>query len=200
MTTSLSEFDAPPADPIPLARAWFEAAVEQSVREPGVLALATVDAGGRCSNRIVQTIRLTDRGLVFTSHATSPKGRDLAATGWASGVLYWRETAQQVILTGPVERLSDTECDDLWYARPPSTHPMSVAAAQSELLHDEEALRAYAARLGERGEPLPRPAAWTGYQLIPSTVEFWLGSRDRLHRRLRYRLDGDAWTWVRLQP
>lgn len=200
MTTPLSEFDTPPTDPIPLAQAWFKAAVEQSVREPGVLALATVDVEGRCSNRIVQTIRLTDRGLVFTSHATSPKGRDLAATGWASGVLYWRETAQQVILTGPVERLSDAECDDLWYARPPSTHPMSVAAVQSELLADEEALRAHAARLGESGEPLPRPTAWVGYQLVPSTVEFWHGSQDRLHRRLRYRHDGAAWTSVRLQP
>lgn len=200
MTTALPEFDTPPADPIPLVQAWFKAATEQGVREPGVLALATANAGGQSSNRIVQTIRLTGRGLIFTSHATSPKGRDLAETGWASGMLYWRETAQQIILTGPVERLADAECDDLWHARAPGTHPMSVAAVQSEPLADEEALRAQAQRLADSGEPLPRPDAWVGYELVPSTVEFWHGNPDRLHRRLRYRRDGAAWTSVRLQP
>lgn len=190
----------PPADPITLARNWFKAAVERGVREPGVLALATVNASGRPSNRVVQTIRITDRGLVFASYTTSPKGRDLAETGWASGVLYWRETRQQLILTGQVEQLSRAESDDLWYARPPSAHPMSVASAQSEPLEDEEALRALVKRLGAAGEPLPRPVAWVGYQLVPSTMEFWQDDPDRLYWRVRYEYDGEAWTHVRLQP
>ncbi|HEY0638543.1 MAG TPA: phenazine biosynthesis FMN-dependent oxidase PhzG [Pseudonocardiaceae bacterium] len=196
----LPEFDEPPPEPMPLVRRWFEAAVARGVREPGVLSLATADAAGRTSNRIVQTIRLTGDGLVFTTHATSPKGRDLAATGWASGVLYWRETQQQVTLTGPVRRLPDAESDALWHARPPATHPMSVAAAQSEPLADEEALRAEAARLGAAGTPLARPPAWAGYRLEPTAVEFWHGSPDRLHRRLRYDHDEAGWTTARLQP
>jgi len=196
----LPEFDDPPADPIALVRAWFAAAVERGVREPGVLALATADADGRTSNRIVQTIAVTDAGLVFTSHASSQKGRDLAATGWASGVLYWRETQQQVVLTGPAERLTDAECDELWFARPPATHPMSVASRQSEPLDDEEALRTRARHLAASGTALPRPPAWVGYRLAPSTVEFWHGSPDRLHRRLRYDRAGEAWTTLRLQP
>lgn len=196
----LSEFDEPPADPVALFRDWFAAAVQGGVREPGVVALATADAAGRTSNRAVQTIRITERGLVFTSHASSQKGRDLAATGWASGALYWRETQRQVVLTGPVERLSDAESDALWLARPPATHPMSVASRQSEPLADEEELRSQAGALAAAGGELPRPAAWVGYHLVPSTVEFWHGSPDRLHRRLRYDRAATGWTTLRLQP
>lgn len=196
----LPEFDAPPAEPVGLLREWFATATRLGVREPGVVALATVDSHGRASTRMVQTSKLTDAGLVFTSHATSPKGRDIAATGWASGVLYWRETRQQVVLTGPVEQLSVAASDELWYTRPPGTHPMSVASHQSDPLDDEEALRAYARQLAEAGEPLPRPLAWVGYQLAPTTVEFWHGSLDRLHRRLRYDRTEEGWGSIRLQP
>ena len=187
-------------EPIALARQWFSIAVEDGVSEPGVLALATVDAAGRPSTRIVQTIRFTERGLVFASYTTSPKGRDIAATGWASGVLYWRESRRQVILTGQVEQLPDAGSDELWYARAPVLHAMSVATAQSEPLTDEAALLARARELGAAGEPLPRPAAWVGYQLVPSTVEFWEDRPERLYWRMRYDRDGQAWTHTRLQP
>jgi pyridoxamine 5'-phosphate oxidase len=190
----------PPPDPIALVRDWFKAALEVGVREPGVLALATVSAAGRPSNRMVQTIRLADRGLVFAGYTTSPKGRDLAATGLASGVLYWREVRRQVIFTGTVERLSDGESDELWYARPPSTHPMSVATNQSAPLDDEAALLAEVRRLGAPGKPLPRPAAWVGFQLVPSTVEFWEERPERLYWRVRYDRDGVEWRHTRLQP
>jgi dihydrophenazinedicarboxylate synthase len=196
----LPEFDQPPADPIGLFRDWFASAAEHGVSEPGAVALATADAGGLTSNRMVQTIKITDEGLVFTSHTGSQKGRDIAATGWASGVLYWRETKQQIILTGPVEQLSDAESDELWTARPPSTHPMSVASRQSELLADEEELRAQAQLLAENGQALPRPDCWAGYRLSPSTMEFWHASPDRLHRRLRYNREDAGWTPSRLQP
>ncbi|WP_049572067.1 phenazine biosynthesis FMN-dependent oxidase PhzG [Streptomyces sp. SBT349] len=197
---TLPEFDNPPAEPIGLLRAWFDTAVKHGVREPGVVSLATADATGRTSNRIIQTIRITGRGLVFSSHTGSRKGRDIAATGWGSGVLYWRETAQQIVLSGPVAPLPEEESGALWAARPPSTHAMSVASRQSEPLEDEEALRAEAVRLAGSGEALPRPAAWVGYELVPETVEFWHASPDRLHRRLVYGAAGGGWTCRRLQP
>lgn len=190
----------PPADPIELVRHWFKTAVEDGVSEPGVLSLATVNRAGRPSNRVVQTIRITDRGLVFASYSTSPKGRDIAETGWASGVLYWREARRQVILTGQAEQLSAAESDDLWWARSPQVHPMSVATAQSEPLEDEEALRATVRRLAASGEPLPRPSTWVGYELVPSTVEFWEDGPERLYWRVRYQRDGAGWTHTRLQP
>lgn len=197
---TLPEFDAPPSDPVALFRDWFAGAADQGVQEPGALALATADERGRTSNRIVQVIEVRPEGPVFTSHTGSQKGRDLAATGWASGVLYWRETKQQLILTGPVDRLPDEEADALWAARSKDTHPMSVASTQSELLEDEEELRARARQLAETGEPLARPVNWAGYVLRPTAVEFWHGRADRLHRRLRYDRTDGGWTSRRLQP
>lgn len=194
------EFDLPPADPLALLRQWWAGAVEAGVREPGAVALATVGADGRPSSRIIQTLRITDEGLIFTSHAGSQKGREIAANGFASGVFYWRETAQQIVLAGTAGCLPEADSDALWAARPPATHPMSVAARQSEPLADEEELRQRARALAESGEPLARPASWVGYLLAPSMLEFWQGSPDRLHRRLRYDRDGDSWKSVRLQP
>src|SRR5437016_185157 len=86
------EYDGPPEEPFTLLQRWMAAAEARGVREPRALALATSGLRGRASNRIVAVTALDYRGLVFTTHSTSRKGRELAATGWASGVLYWRET------------------------------------------------------------------------------------------------------------
>jgi dihydrophenazinedicarboxylate synthase len=196
----LPEFDSPPIDPIELFRKWFEKAKAQGVREPDALALATADRTGRASVRFVQMVSITGAGLVFITNDGSQKGRDMATMKWASGVLYWRETKQQIILAGPVERLSPNESDVLWDTRPADTQFMSVASQQSSPLENEQALRAEVQRLVEVGEPLLRPADWSGYHLIADMVEFWQESPDRLHRRLRYDRAGGGWTIRRLQP
>ncbi|MEU0626297.1 phenazine biosynthesis FMN-dependent oxidase PhzG [Streptomyces sp. NPDC005989] len=195
------EFTVPPADPMELLRAWFDGAVADAVREPGALALATVDARGHASNRIVQVLDVRTTGLVFASHSDSRKGRDLAGTAWASGVFYWREAGRQVSVSGPARPLPDEESESLWAARPVGTHPMSVAAHQSAPLLDEEALRKQARELGRGGSALPRPDRWLGYLLEPASVEFWQADpEDRLHRRLRYEREGSSWRTGRLQP
>ncbi|MFJ5732625.1 phenazine biosynthesis FMN-dependent oxidase PhzG [Streptomyces paradoxus] len=196
-----AEFIAPPAEPMELLQTWFDSAVADAVREPGALALATVDAHGLVSNRIVQVLEIRATGLVFASHSDSRKGRDLAETGWASGVFYWREAARQVSVSGPARPLPDAESEALWAARPVATHPMSVAAHQSAPLLDEDALRRHARELGRDGSALPRPDRWLGYRLEPASVEFWQADpEDRLHRRLRYERDGSGWRTSRLQP
>lgn len=183
-----------------LVRVWYEQAVDQMVSEPGAMALGTADAGGHASNRIVQVLAVRQTGLVFATHADSRKGRDLAEKGWASGVLYWREAARQVIVTGPTKPLPANESAALWAARPISTHPMSVLSRQSAPLLDEDNLRARALELGRAESALPRPAAWLGYLLAPASVEFWQSDPDRLHQRLRYERDGPGWRTDRLQP
>jgi len=192
--------DEPLDEPLDVLRAWLAAATAAGVREPGVLALATAGRDGRSESRMVQTLGVDAAGLIFCTHAGSVKGRHIAETGWASGVLYWRETGRQVCLAGPVTRLPDAVSDALWVARPAGSHPMTVASWQSEPLVDEEALRAAARRLGEAGAPLPRPGRFCGYRLEPSTVEFWEAAPDRLHRRLRYDRSGATWASGRLQP
>lgn len=200
LEASASIFDLPPEDPIPILRALFSLAIKNQVKEPGALALATRSVEGHVSSRMVQLLDVREAGLIFTSHAQSQKGRDIAATGWASGVLYWRETQQQIIVCGPVAPLSSQESDALWAQRPVQTHAMSVASHQSEILQDEEELRSRAQCLARSGDPLARPEGWGGYALRPSIAEFWQAAVDRLHRRLRYEATPAGWTHCRLQP
>ncbi|MGX1776776.1 phenazine biosynthesis FMN-dependent oxidase PhzG [Nocardia brasiliensis] len=194
------EYDRPPAQPMGLASSWLAAAVDRGVREPRALALATADARGLASNRIVVIISITARGLVFASHSGSQKGHEMAATGWASGLLYWRETGQQLILSGPVAPLPEYESEALWSARPIPLHAMSSVSRQSAALTDVAALRAEAAELEQLNHALPRPISYVGYCLRPAVVEFWCAASDRLHRRLRYDLGPDGWRTSRLQP
>ncbi|MDA0181698.1 phenazine biosynthesis FMN-dependent oxidase PhzG [Solirubrobacter phytolaccae] len=194
------EYETPPAEPLGLVRAWVARACELGVREPKALALATADAFGRPSSRIVTIIAITDAGLLFASHACSQKGRELSVNPWASGLLYWRETGQQLIVSGPVVPLSGGESDDLWFARPVALHPATTVSRQSEPLHDVAAMRAEITSLEPCAAPLPRPERFTGYRLEPATVEFWCASGDRLHRRLQYTRVRGGWETTRLQP
>ncbi|GGO08002.1 pyridoxamine 5'-phosphate oxidase [Microbispora rosea subsp. aerata] len=194
------EYDMPPVEPMDLARRWIASAIEEKVREPLALALATADRHGRASSRMVAVIDVSDRGLVFTSHTTSRKGREIAETGWGSGLLYWRETARQLIFSGPVVMLPEPESERLWQARPVPLHAMTSVSRQSEPLEDVDRLRAEAERLASYGTPLPRPEWFAGYRLEPAAVEFWSASPDRLHRRLRYDRTPSGWHISRLQP
>lgn len=194
------EYTDPPPEPMGLVTAWLAAATDSGVREPRSLALATVDRRGRASNRIVTVLEVSAGGLLFTSHSTSRKGRELAETGWAAGLLYWRETGQQIAVSGPVELVDGERADALWHARATPLHAMTTASRQSEPLHDVARLRTDADRLAAKGVPLPRPDRFVGYLLTPAAVEFWSAGEDRLHRRLRYERGGDAWRATRLQP
>jgi pyridoxine/pyridoxamine 5'-phosphate oxidase len=195
------EFSTPPTEPLGLLRDWLDRARADGVRDPHHMALATADTRGRASNRTMAVIAVRDTGLVFASHADSPKGRDLAQTGWASGVLYWREVLRQVIVSGPVTPLPDDQSEALWAQRPIALHPMSVLSKQSAPLHDETALRAQAQQLGRAGQALARPTTWIGYLLEPASVEFWQsGDPDRLYQRLLFERDGSGWRSGRLQP
>lgn len=194
------EFSAPPAEPMGLVRAWFDNAVANAAQRPGAMALATADTRAHVSNRMVAMLEVRDTGLVFATHAGSRKGRDLAETGWASGVLYWREVGRQVIVTGPTHPLPDAESDAIWAARPVSALPMSVATRQSAPLLAEDALRARALELSRAGSALPRPATWLGYVIEPASVEFWQTAPDHLYPRLRYERAEPSWRVDRLQP
>ncbi|MHC0433534.1 phenazine biosynthesis FMN-dependent oxidase PhzG [Streptomyces sp. O3] len=194
------EYEAPPEEPLGLLRRWLDEAQRLGVREPRALALATADTYGRTSIRTIVLNRITDRGLLFTSHEGSRKGRDLWENPWASALLYWRETSQQISVNGPVHRVPDTTSDALWAARPVFTHAMTVSSRQSEPLADPEELRDRAGAVAAAG-PQPRPPAYIGLELTAHTVEFWSNGTDRLHERLHYeRTENGTWTPTRLQP
>jgi dihydrophenazinedicarboxylate synthase len=198
-TLVLPEFEAPPEDPLPLLQRWLEIADERGVREPRALALATADAEGRPSNRILLLKQVTP-ALVFAGSHESRKGRDLAVNPRAAGTLYWRETLQQIVVEGPVRKLSEAESDAIFAERPQAGQATTVASSQGESLSDPAELREVANSLAHREEPLRRPARWGGYRLDPDLIEFWHGSPDRLHRRLLYTKSEGRWTHQRLQP
>jgi pyridoxamine-phosphate oxidase len=198
-TLELAEFEAPPADPLPLLERWLQGAHERGVREPRALALATADREGRPSSRIVLLKQIAP-ALVFAGSYESRKGRELAENPRAAGTLYWRETLQQITVEGPVRKLSESESDALFAERPPKGQATTIASSQGQPLEDPAALRQTADRLGEGEEPLRRPQHWGGFRLDPDLVEFWHGSPDRLHRRLLYVKRDGNWDHQRLQP
>jgi dihydrophenazinedicarboxylate synthase len=198
-TLVLPEFEAPPEDPLPLLERWLRMADERGVREPRALALATADAEGRPSNRIL-LLKQVVPALVFAGSYESRKGRDLAVNPRAAGTLYWRETLQQIVVEGPVRKLGEAESDALFTERPPAGQATTVASHQGESLSDPAELREAASSLAHRAEPLHRPGRWGGYRLDPDLIEFWHGSPDRLHRRLLYTKTEERWTHRRLQP
>jgi pyridoxamine 5'-phosphate oxidase len=195
----LPEFEAPPEDPLPLLERWLRLADERGVREPRALALATADATGRPSVRTLLLKQLTP-ALVFAGSYESRKGRDLAENPRAAGTLYWRETLQQIVIEGPVAKLSEAESDVLFAERPAAGRATTVASSQGQPLADPERLRAAAAELDRDGEILRRPVNWGGYRLDPDLIELWHGSPARLHRRLLYVTSEGGWTHQRLQP
>lgn len=195
----LPEFDMPPDEPLALLERWLQSADARGVREPRALALATADAVGRPSNRIV-LLKQASPSIVFAFSANSRKGRDLAVNPRAAGTLYWRETLQQVVIEGPVERMSATESDRLFADRPPQGQATTMASHQGEELDDPERLRREAAAMARGDEPLRRPEDWGGYRLDADLIEFWHGSPDRLHRRLLYTKTDGRWAHRRLQP
>lgn len=197
----LPEFDAPPADPIPLVQEWIADAFERGVREPLAAALATVDTDGRPSNRVLLLKSFDADGAVFYGQRDSRKGRDLAAVPFASVVLYWRETIQQLRIDGRVERLDAAASEALFASRLRAAQAAATASSQSRPLDGEAALRARFDAAVAGDDPIPRPAGWGAWRIVPRTIEFWHGNRDRLHRRLQYvQTDDGGWSAERLQP
>ena len=196
----LPEFENPPADPMPLLVSWVDAAERLGVLEPYNVAIATTDNGGDVTNRLVLAKSFDEEGMTFATNTSSAKGHQLSAIPRAAAVIYWRETRQQVRLTGPVEMLSRAESDEIWVDRSILSQAAATASVQSEPLADDAEYRADAARLAESGTPLPRPDDWNGYRLRPDSIEFWHGRRSRLHDRIRYVRQDGGWRRDRLAP
>ncbi|MEV7693529.1 pyridoxal 5'-phosphate synthase [Microbacterium sp. NPDC089189] len=200
----LRAFEAPPVDPFVMLEEWLHHAALSAVREPLSMTLATASAEGAVSARTVDVKRVDARGLVFGTSRASRKGADLSENPRAALQVYWRETMQQLRFEGRIEQLNDDESDALFAARSPASRAATAVARQSAVFDESATLAdlgdAARALQDEQGPDVPRPADWVALRLVPLSIEFWQGSRDRLHRRLRYRREGDAWEAERLQP
>jgi pyridoxamine 5'-phosphate oxidase len=184
---------------------WFGEAVEsQLLVEPNAMVLATADADGRPSARTVLMKEYDERGFVFYTNQLSRKGRDLAANPHAALVFSWVPLERQVVVAGPVERVSRERSAAYFRTRPYRSRLAAWASPQSAVLPSraqlEQAVAELAARWPEDGDA-PTPEHWGGFLVAPETVEFWQGRPDRLHDRLRYRqVAGGSWAVERLGP
>lgn len=197
---ALVDFDRPPQNPLLLLQEWLKAAESLHVNEPKGMVLATVDAKGRPSSRVLLLKDCDETGLVFTTSGTSAKGQDLEATGVAAGTLWWRETVQQVNFSGTVQQLSREQSEQLFEERTREARGVAALSKQSAPLADEQQLKEAVRKLVEANSPIACPEHWQAYHLTVDTIEFWVGSPDRFHRRLQYRLVEGSWQHQKLQP
>ena len=159
------------ADPLIELRGWVDRAVAAGVTEPNGMTLATVDADGAPSARVV-LLRGLDDGLVFYTNYDSPKGHDLARDPRAAAVLCWVDLSRQIRVTGTCTRVSPAESDAYWASRPPGSRLSAAASPQSSVIADAAELtrRVAALRARHPGGNVPRPAHWGGFRLRPDRV------------------------------
>ncbi|GAA3302244.1 pyridoxal 5'-phosphate synthase [Streptomyces cinereospinus] len=202
--TTLPPFDpdAAPAAPLPLFTAWFAQAVAAGQPEPHTMSLATSDASGLPDVRTVMLHGAGPGGWTFATHATSRKGRQLAARPYAALGLYWYVQGRQIRLRGPVTTAPPAESLADLHARSTGALAAALTGRQSEPLASLEELARASGTAWDRaredpGAPSP---TWTLYHLAPDEVEFFQGDERRRHVRLRYVRNGAGWIRQLLWP
>ncbi|HLX28191.1 MAG TPA: pyridoxamine 5'-phosphate oxidase [Casimicrobiaceae bacterium] len=189
------------ADPYRQFSRWFDEAVAAEVPEPNAMTLASVDAGGRPSARIVLLKSVDARGFVFHTNYDSRKARELAANARVALLFFWPELERQVRIEGRAERASVAESDAYFGQRPRGSQIAAWASPQSARLADRAALEELFAQASTRFDAqVPRPPNWGGIRVVADRFEFWQGRPSRLHDRLVWSRHGDAWTIGRLAP
>jgi pyridoxamine 5'-phosphate oxidase len=198
----LSEKDVA-KDPYRQFEKWFQEAEAAKVHEPNAAVLATAAKDGRPSARMVLLKAVDGRGFVFYTNYHSRKGRELEGNAHAAYLFPWVALERQVIVEGAVARVPREESEAYFHSRPRASQLAAWASPQSSIISGrdvlEEAMRAVERKYS--GVEAPLPPNWGGFRIIPQSVEFWQGRRNRLHDRLRYRRD-DTGTWIveRLAP
>ncbi len=188
-------------DPFELFEAWLEEAKVSEINDPGAMALATVDSDGLPDVRMVLLNGRDRRGFVFFTNFGSAKGRELLANPKAALLFHWKSLRRQIRIRGAVEEVTTAEADAYFASRPRGSKVGAHASAQSRPLGSRSELVARSRTLdAEFGDEVPRPDYWSGFRIKPVEIEFWKDGEFRLHDRVLFRADGDAWSRQRLNP
>lgn len=200
----LLETDCHP-DPLRQFQAWYEPALEDGGLPHAVanaVTLATADAQGRPSARVVLLKRYGQDGFVFFTNYKSRKGQELAENPWGALLFWWPTPNRQVRVEGPVERVGAQESEAYFATRPYGSQLGAWASEQSQVIGSRTELEERLKALKDRYAPgeVPCPPHWGGYRLIPESLEFWQDRPDRLHDRIRYTRLETGWRLDRLAP
>ncbi|MEO5798394.1 MAG: pyridoxamine 5'-phosphate oxidase [Gemmatimonadales bacterium] len=190
-------------DPIEQFGRWFDDAQRADLLEVNAMTLATADAGGRPSARIVLLKGVDAGGFLFFTDYRSRKGTELTQNPRAALVFHWAELERQVRICGAVERLSSEDSASYFHSRPEGSRIGAWASHQSAPLKTRLELEAKVEELTASfasGE-IPLPPHWGGFRLMPDEMEFWQGRPSRLHDRITYQRTSDGgWLRGRLSP
>lgn len=189
-------------DPFQLFDAWFAEARASEINDAEAMALATADALGQPSVRMVLLKGHGPDGFVFYTNEESAKGRQLAADPQAALLFHWKSLRRQVRIEGVVERVNGAEADAYFATRGRDSQLGAWASDQSRPLDSREHFEARFEQMKQKfeGREVPRPPHWGGYRVIPRRIEFWSDRAHRLHERRLFTLDDGGWSEGLLYP
>ena len=191
-------------DPIELFGEWFNEAKKTEINDPNAVALATADNKGLPSVRMVLLKDYDKNGFVFYTNLNSKKSLDLKENPSASLCFHWKSLLRQIRLTGAVSKVSEEEADKYYKTRSYNSRIGAWASQQSEVLKNREQLNHLIDKFKKKYSDennVPRPDYWSGWNLRPTSIEFWLNGKDRIHQRLIYtKKEDQSWEKFLLNP
>ncbi len=189
-------------DPFGMFRQWLAEAEKKEINDPNAMALATADAEGRPSVRMVLLKGIDERGFVFYTNLESRKGGQLAANPCVGLAFHWKSLRRQVNVEGPVVPVDPAEADAYFASRDRGSQIGAWASRQSQPLAGRFDLESRVAQFAAKFHvgAVPRPEFWSGFRVVPERIEFWEDRPFRLHNRLLFEREGDAWKTTNLFP
>ncbi|MBB2200365.1 pyridoxamine 5'-phosphate oxidase [Gluconacetobacter tumulisoli] len=199
MTAALIDLGA---DPFTLFAAWMREAEAHEPADPNAMALATATADGRPSVRMILLKGADDRGFVFYTNLEGRKAGELLENPHAALLFHWKSLRRQIRIEGRVEPVTDAEADAYFASRSRISRLGAIASDQSRPLPDRAIFEHRLAELEGRypDDMIPRPTNWSGFRLVPDSIEFWQDRPHRLHDRAVWRRHGTTWETTRLYP
>jgi len=203
-TIGLKKDDLEENNPLTLFEDWLTLANEQETNDPSAMALASVDGDGMPNVRMVLMRRHDERGFVFFTNFESQKGEELLGQNKAAACFHWKSIRKSVRIRGLIEVVSDDEADEYFFSRPLGSRIGAWASKQSRELESRFALEKQVAKFTAKFgvSKIPRPEYWSGFRIMPLSIEFWSDGKFRLHDRFKYDRTGldQPWSMRRLYP